>query len=78
MQKVSRTITSGRKQRLHKLLELMGKKKDTLKLSQIKALFCFMSGSTPFTVDRYVNLLIEAGMIKVNLEEDKVLAVVEL
>ena len=65
-----------RRNKIRKLYNLLKEKKDTLGLNQILALFRFLYGTTPETVEEYLNDLTESGIIRLN--DGKIVEIIDL
>lgn len=68
----------ARKKNVNKLLELIKDKKDTHSITQILAMFSYITGISSFTVYDYFTVLKVSGIITIDKGRNKVIKVTEL
>jgi hypothetical protein len=67
-----------RKKNINRLLELIKKYKDKYNLTQILAIYSFVTGISSWTVWEYYKVLEESGIISVDKNTNKVIEIAEL
>jgi DNA-binding transcriptional regulator YhcF (GntR family) len=67
-----------RKKNVNRLLEMIKTYKDKYNLTQILALYSFITGISSWTVWEYYKVLEESGIISVDKNTNKVIKIVEL